>query len=84
MGVKKLFRRRGAGSQPEVVDVPAGMRPWWTWGPLGLVWFAGRGHDSSTNTDPGYPPHHGDAGNLHHPSDPGGGFGGFDGGGGAI
>ena len=84
MGMKKLFRRRNAGSQPDVVDVPAGMRPWWAWGPLGLVWFAGHGHDSGANTDPGHLPHHGDAGNFHHPSDPGGGFGGFDGGGGAV
>ena len=85
MGVKRLFRRGGDNSRSDLVDVPAGMRPWWAWGPLGLVWFAGHGPDSGANTDVGHAPHHSDVGSYHHPIEPGGGFGGFDGGsGGAV
>ena len=80
MGMKKLFRRRGAGSHSDTADVPSAMRPWWAWGPLGLVWFGG--HHTGSNIDAGHLPHHGDAGNFHNPGDHGGGFSGFDGGGG--
>ena len=86
MGMKNPFRRRGGSNkaQPEGESVLDVMRPWWAWGPIGLIWFGGIGHHSGANIDAGHMPHHGDAGNYHHPVDPGGGYGGFDGGGGAI
>ena len=86
MGMKKLFRRGGDNSRSDLEDVHAGMRPWWAWGPLGLVWFAGHSPDSGANTNVGHTPHHGDTGSYHHPVDHGGGFGGggFDGGGGGA
>ena len=74
--------RRGASSKakPEGEAVMDVMRPWWAWGPLGLVWFAG--HDTGSTIDAGHINHHVDGGNFNHTIDPGGGFGGFDGGGG--
>lgn len=83
MNLKNPFRRgtrSNADDKSEpVLDV---MRPWWAWGPLGLMWYGG--HSSGSNIDPGQIHHGGDAGNYHQPMDQGGGFGGFDGGAGGI
>ena len=57
------------------------MRPWWAWGPLGLIWF-GSTHDStatSSGIDATHGVNPGDAGGFHQNIDHGG-FGGFDGG----
>ena len=83
MNLKNPFRRNARTNSDDksesVFDV---MRPWWAWGPLGLIWYGG--HHSDTPMDPGQIHHPGDAGHFHHHGDSGGGFGGFDGGGGAI
>ena len=75
MGLKNPFRRSSAQREPGngLHDV---IRPWWAWGPLGLIWYGGH-HDSGTMHHPG------DAGHFNHNIDHGGGFGGFDGGAGA-
>ena len=89
MNLRNPFRRNARSIETDkseaVYDV---MRPWWAWGPLGLVWY-GTHHSSHPGDpgqmhDPGQFHHPGDAGNFHNPGDMGGGFGGFDGGGGAI
>ena len=83
MNLKNPFRRNARNNADDkseaVLDV---MRPWWAWGPLGLILYGS--HHSATPVDPGQMHHTGDAGHFHHPGDAGGGFGGFDGGGGAI
>ena len=83
MNLRNPFRRNVRNSADDksepVLDV---MRPWWAWGPLGLIWYGG--HHSDTPMDPGQIHHPGDAGQFHHHGDVGGGFSGFDGGGGAI
>ena len=83
MNLRNPFRRNARSNADEksdpMLDV---MRPWWAWGPLGLVLYGS--HHSDTPMDPGQIHHPGDAGHFHHPGDAGGGFGGFDGGGGAI
>ena len=84
MNLKNPFRRGTRSNTDDksepVLDV---MRPWWAWGPLGLMWYGGH-HDSGSNIDSGQIHHGGDGGNFHQPMDPGGGFGGFDGGAGGI
>lgn len=83
MSLKNPFRRGNSNkSRPEGESVMDVMRPWWAWGPLGLVWFWG--HDSGSTIDAGHISHHGDAANFNHNVDHGGGFGGFDGGGGGF
>ena len=79
MGLRNPFRRSSAQSEPgnAVHDV---MRPWWAWGPLGLIWYGGHHDAGNTNIDPGMMHHPGDAGHHNNPVDHGGGFGGFDGG----
>ena len=84
MNLKNPFRR---GARNNVVDksepVLDVMRPWWAWGPLGLMWYGG-GHDSGSSIDGGQFHNSGDAGGFNHTIDPGGGFGGFDGGAGGV
>ncbi len=77
MGLNSLFRRNNRPRREEdsTYDV---MRPWWAWGPIGLIWYAGH-HDSTSNIDAGHMNHMGDAGHINHNIDSGG-FGGFDGG----
>ena len=84
MNLRNPFRRNARNNADDksepILDV---MRPWWAWGPLGLVLYGS--HHSDTPMDPGQIHHSGgDAGHFHHHGDAGGGFGGFDGGGGAI
>lgn len=83
MNLKNPFRRNARNNADDksepVLDM---MRPWWAWGPLGLMLYGS--HHSDTPVGPGQIHHSGDAADFHQPGDMGGGFGGFDGGGGAI
>jgi hypothetical protein len=80
MNLKNPFRRdarpNSADKSEPILDV---MRPWWAWGPLGLIWYGG--HDSGSHNDPGQFHNPGDAGGHNHTVDPGGGF---DGGAGGV
>ena len=83
MNLKNPFRRGARNnvddkSEP-ILDV---MRPWWAWGPLGLIWYGG--HDTGSSIDAGQFHNPGDAGGFNHTIDPGGGSGGFDGGAGGV
>lgn len=80
MGLMSMFGRNKARREDEAVhDV---MRPWWAWGPLGLIWYGGT-HDSH-HIDTGQINQTHDGGHFNHHSDHGGGFGGFDGGAGGV
>ena len=79
MGLKNPFRRSSA-RHDDGNAVHDAMRPWWAWGPLGFIWFSGHHDSGNTNIDSGMMHHPGDAGHYNHNIDPGGGFGGFDGG----
>jgi hypothetical protein len=80
MNLKNPFcrdaRPNSADKSEPILDV---MRPWWAWGPLGLIWYGG--HDSGSHNDPGQFHNPGDAGGHNHTVDPGGGF---DGGAGGV
>ncbi len=80
MNLKNPFRRdarpNSADKSEPILDV---MRPWWAWGPLGLIWYGG--YDSGSHNDPGQFHNPGDAGGHNHTVDPGGGF---DGGAGGV
>ena len=80
MGMKNPFRRRGDSktAQPEGEAVMDAMRPWWAWGPLGLVWFGS--HHGGSTIDSGHAHHPGDVGHINHTHDVGGGFDGGAGG----
>ena len=83
MNLKDPFRRNARnhadGKSEPVLDV---MRPWWAWGPLGLIWYGS--HDSGSHVDGGQFHHSGGDAGLNHTIDHGGGFGGFDGGAGGV
>ena len=83
MNLKIPFRRNARNNADDKSEpVLDAMRPWWAWGPLGLVWYGS--HHADSQIDPGQIHHPGDAGGYNHTIDPGGGFGGFDGGGGGA
>ena len=81
MGLMNAFRRNKARAEGEAVhDV---MRPWWAWGPLGLIWYGGHHNTQDTHNIDGGNFHQGDGGHFNNHIDPGG-FGGFDGGAGGA
>lgn len=78
MNLKNPFRGGGKAKQ-DGEPVMDAMRPWWAWGPLGLVWF-GSHHGAGSGIDSGHVHHPGDVGHVNHPHDMGGGFDGGAGG----
>ena len=83
MNLANIFRRRAARKETSdseaVMDT---MRPWWVWGPIGFIWYGS--HHNDAPADHGNIAPHVDPGTHHNPQDFGGGFGGFDGGGGGA